>query len=237
MKKTLSDSSDALFSLLLGSREKRSKRYISNTFRPVLLMVLGFIFLSDFAVAANVDDGDSLQAKLNVIHTLSASFIQEISAQKRHVSTTSGRMALSRPGLFRWQTNQPTPQLVVADGKHIWIYDKELEQVSVKKQTKAMGGVAALFLSEDPAALKHDFKVIKTDNASREVFTLFARSTKASFEKIQLVFKAQQLNQMILYDQLGQRTQINLSEVKTNTKLADQLFHFSVPRGVDVVQQ
>ncbi len=213
--------------------------YIPNKLQKISCMavvMLGFLFWTDFAIAAQ-DDSAVLQAKLGVIHTLSASFTQEVRAQRRHIGTTSGRMALSRPGLFRWQTNQPTSQLVVADGKHIWIYDKELEQVSVKKQTKAIGGVAALFLSEDPAMLKQDFQVTKTATASREVFTLLARSAKANFEKIQLVFKAQQLSQMILFDQLGQRTQITLSDVKTNPKLATQLFHFTVPRGVDVVQQ
>lgn len=210
-------------------------KYILKWICMVCLSV-GTTSVSVYALTTDHDAAD-LQDKLSSIRTFSASFDQKIRAKKRHISTSSGQMALSRPGLFRWQTNQPMAQLVVADGRHVWIYDKELEQVSVKKQTKSIGGVAALFLSEEPALLTRDFKVTKALQSSRSVFTLLARSSKSSFEKIELIFDAQTLTQMTLFDQLGQQTEIHLSHVKQNPKLAAKLFHFTVPKGVDVVQQ
>ena len=83
-----------------------------------------------------------LQAKLNALRTMSADFTQVVKAKRREVSHSSGTMALSRPGRFRWQTKAPMEQLVVADGKQLWIYDVDLEQVSVKKQEKSVGGTA-----------------------------------------------------------------------------------------------
>ncbi len=191
-----------------------------------------------FSIDASAQTNEeNLQSKLISIRTLQASFKQEIRAQKRRVSTSSGMMALSRPGLFRWQTNRPSEQLLVADGRHIWIYDKDLEQVSVKKQTASLGGAAALFLSEDPAAVTRDFEVSKIVESSKTTFILKARSAKANFEKVKLVFNQDILNTITLFDQLGQRTIIILSGVQTNKKLAARLFQFNAPKGVDVVQQ
>lgn len=199
-------------------------------------MCMSLFLFFNTEVYAETNESD-LQTKLTSIRTLHAHFKQDIQAKKRRVGTSSGTMALSRPGLFRWQTNQPSAQLVVADGRHIWIYDKELEQVSVKKQTSSLGGTAALFLSEDPAAVTRDFEVSKIADEPETIFSLKARSVKANFEKVQLVFNKQALHTITLYDQLGQRTTITLSQVQTNQKLASKLFHFTVPKGVDVVQQ
>lgn len=198
--------------------------------------LLGMLIITSIQASAESPSVD-LQAKLSSIHTLSANFTQEVRVKNRRLATSSGRMVLSRPGLFRWQTNQPSEQLVIADGQHIWVYDKELEQVSVKKQSQSLGGAAALFLNQDPSAVSRDFDVTKQDKISPEIFLLRARSAKATFEKVQLAFDQQRLSEIILYDQLGQRTTIKLSAVKTNQKLDAKLFHFKPPKGVDVVQQ
>ncbi|MDP3561671.1 MAG: outer membrane lipoprotein chaperone LolA [Legionellaceae bacterium] len=201
--------------------------------RCIMIFIL-FCWLSQVFADANADE---LQTKLNAIHTMSASFEQVVYAKKRILSQSSGTMALSRPGLFRWQTKRPMAQLVVADGQRVWVYDKELEQVSVKKQNKNIGGAAALFLSETHDSVTQDFNVIKTQKNKKDYFDLRAKSTKANFERVILVFVGDILQGLELYDQLGQHTDVHLNAIKINPHLEPGLFKFKAPNGVDVVQQ
>ncbi|MCP0914292.1 MULTISPECIES: outer membrane lipoprotein chaperone LolA [Legionella] len=178
-----------------------------------------------------------LQTKLNAIRTMSASFKQVIKAKKRQLSHSSGTMALARPGRFRWQTKDPMPQLVVADGKRLWIYDEDLEQVTVKKQDKGLGGTAALFLSGYDDTVSRDFTVTQSTKGKKEYFDLQAKSGKANFQRVKLVFEGATLSAMELFDQLGQHTHVQLSNIKINPSLGSTVFKFKIPKGVDVVEQ
>ena len=180
---------------------------------------------------------ETLQAKLNAIRTMSASFSQVVNAQKREVSRSSGTMALSRPGLFRWQTKHPMEQLVLADGQHLWVYDVDLEQVTVKKQEKSLGGTAALFLSSYDDTVTRDFDVTTYTKGNKAYFDLHSKSSKANLPRIKLVFEGSMLSGLELYDQLGQHTDVILSQIKNNPTLAPTLFKFTTPKGVDVVRQ
>lgn len=181
--------------------------------------------------------GDLLQTKLNDIRTMTATFKQTVKAKHRVVSRSSGTMALQRPGRFRWQTVQPMTQLMVADGQRIWVYDKDLEQVTVKKQSKGLGGTAALFLSGYDDTVTRDFNVTQSGMGNELVFDLKSKSPKASFQRIKLIFRQNLLTGLELYDQLGQVTTVQLSQIKLNPKLASHLFQFKTPKGVDVVRQ
>lgn len=178
-----------------------------------------------------------LQSKLNALKTMSADFTQVVKAKHREVSRSSGSMALSRPGRFRWQTKAPMEQLVVADGQQLWIYDVDLEQVSVKKQNKIVGGTAGLFLSGYNDTVARDFDVNVSEKGKQMLFDLNAKSNKANFQRVKLTFEGPALRGIALYDQLGQLTDVKLNQVKVNPKLLASLFQFKAPRGVDVVQQ
>ena len=180
---------------------------------------------------------EALQAKLNAIRTMSASFIQVVNAKKHEVSRSSGTMALSRPGRFRWQTKRPMEQLVIADGQHMWVYDVELEQVTVKKQEKGLGGTAALFLSGYDNTVTRDFDVTTYKKDNKDYFDLHSKSSKANFQRVKLVFVGEVLSGIELFDQLGQHTKVDLTHIKNNPTLAPALFQFKPPKGVDVVQQ
>lgn len=181
--------------------------------------------------------GDILQAKLNAIRTMSATFSQVVTAKKRQISSSKGTMALARPGKFRWDTKTPMPQLIVADGNKLWVYDVDLEQVTVKKQEKGVGGTAALFLSGYDDIVARDFEVTQMKKGEKDYFDLHAKSTKANFQQLKLIFVGEILSGMELYDQLGQRTDIKLTNIKNNPQLAENLFRFKTPKGVDVVEQ
>ena len=183
------------------------------------------------------DASDSLQAKLNAIRTMSASFNQVINAKTRVISKASGNMALSRPGRFLWQTKKPLEQIVIADGKHLWVYDVELEQVTLKKQDKGLGGTAALFLSGYDNTLTHDFEVTESKVGNELKFDLKAKSSKENFQHMQLAFVGDELTGIELDDQLGQHTTVVLSKIKNNPPLSPTVFKLKIPKGVDLVRQ
>ncbi|KTD24750.1 outer membrane lipoprotein carrier protein [Legionella lansingensis] len=196
----------------------------------LLLLIVGTNAFSDSV-------GDVLQTKLNGIRSLSANFSQVVKAKKRELSRSSGTMALERPGRFRWQTKDPMEQLVVADGEQLWVYDVDLEQVTVKKQEKGVGGTAALFLSGYDDTVTRDFDVTATTKGKTQIYDLHSKSPKANFQRVKLIFAGDILTGIEMYDQLGQHTIVNLKNVKTNPKLASTLFKFKPPKGTDVVKQ
>ena len=180
---------------------------------------------------------DALQVKLNAIHTMSATFSQVVYAKKREISRASGTMALARPGHFRWQTEKPMSQWVIADGRHLWVYDVDLEQVTVKKQDKGMGGTAGLFLSGYNDTVAKEFNVTVKKQQTRDYFDMHAKSSKANFQRVKLTFANHELTAIELFDQLGQHTDIHLTQIKTNPTLSNALFQFKIPKNVDVVEQ
>lgn len=201
--------------------------------KKILLAAL----LSFSASAFSQTPEELLQVKLNDIRSMTANFKQVVKAKERVVSRSSGTMALERPGLFRWQTKEPMEQLMIADRQHIWVYDVDLEQVTVKKQEKGLGGTAALFLSGYDDTVTRDFNVIQSGSGNSLTFDLKPKSAKANFQRIKLMFHQDLLTGLELYDQLGQVTSVQLVQAKLNPKLAASLFQFKPPKGVDVVRQ
>ncbi|MCC5792981.1 MAG: outer membrane lipoprotein chaperone LolA [Legionellaceae bacterium] len=183
------------------------------------------------------DAADDLQQRLQAMKSMQASFKQVVTADRREVSRSQGTMALKRPGKFRWDTKSPMAQRIVADGKQLWVYDIELEQVTVKKQEKGIGGTPALFLSGVDDTVKRDFIVKGSGSANKRVFDLKARSPEANFQRIKMIFQANQLTGLVLYDHLGQETRVKLYQIKSNPVLPARLFQFKPPRGVDVIRQ
>lgn len=180
---------------------------------------------------------EDLQERLNAMQTLQASFKQVVKARQKLISQSSGSMALQRPGRFRWETQSPMAQLIVADGKKMWIYDVDLEQVSVKKQGKGIGGTAALFLSGYDDTVSKNFDVTSSEEGKNQHFYLKSKSNKDSFQRVELVFAGNNLQSLKLFDQLGQITDVKLNNIKSNPALSGKLFAFKPPKGVDVVQQ
>ncbi|MDF1678253.1 MAG: outer membrane lipoprotein chaperone LolA [Legionellaceae bacterium] len=180
---------------------------------------------------------DILWNKLHHISSMKADFTQKVSLKKRVVSQSSGTMAFERPGHFRWQTKAPMEQLLVADGQQFWMYDIDLEQVTVRPQSAVAGAAAGLFLGDDRERFSRAFKVETAQADEKEAFVLQALAKDANIQKMKLWFRGATLTRMDLYDQLGQQTVIYFKQVQNNVALAARLFRFSPPKGVDVVKQ
>lgn len=182
------------------------------------------------------DAAARLQQKLDALRSFEADFSQVVRAQGRVVSQAKGHMLLLRPGRFIWDTKEPMEQQIVADGKTIWIFDKDLEQVTIKPQAKNIGGTAGLFLSGSNARIASDF-TIQQDKAHPNHFSLKAKSPDENFQSLLLRFDNTALQSMEMHDQLGQTTVIVFAKARTNQAISQARFQFAIPKGVDVVRQ
>lgn len=193
------------------------------------LLTLSSVWADDVALA---------QEKLNHISQMKATFKEVVRSSKNKVlSKSSGTMAMWRPGRFRWVTSTPMEQWIIADGKKLWIYDVDLEQVTVKSQSKGVGGTPALFLSNNNKQLAEDFSVEKKEDGSILHFILTSKRKNNQMKRVDLFFDGDELKKIDFYDALSQYTSIQLSKIDITPTLNPKLFIFSPPKGVDVVDQ
>lgn len=190
-----------------------------------------------FATSALAGARDDLNVFAKNLKGLDGQFSQKVYDPKGKLKeTSSGRVAMSAPRLFRWEYVKPYPQLIVADGKTVWVYDPDLQQVTRRPQgvEEQNSPLSALI---DPGKLDQQFKV--TDAGSRDGLqwlTLTPRNeANASFQSARLGFGKQGLMQMQVIDVIGQRTQIAFSGWKRNPNFARTTFRYTPPKGVDVV--
>jgi outer membrane lipoprotein carrier protein len=148
---------------------------------------------------------------------------------------STGILAMQAPRLFRWEFAKPYEQLIVADGDHVWVYDIDLEQVSVRPQSfdESHSPLAVLM---DLKQIDSEFKV--TDNQGKSgvaSLRLTPKSKEADFAYADLSFSSNLLRVMNIVDNFGGRTEIAFSGWQTNVKIDPKQFHFKPPKGVDVV--
>jgi len=169
---------------------------------------------------------------------MQADFSQVVTDTKgKTLNRAQGRMSLERPGKFRWDVMRPNPQLIVTNGKKIWIYDADLEQVTIRYLSKEGGEAPALLLSNTNETLARDFRVQTANHSSMQWFVLTPKDKSSMFETIQLGFINQQIRQMRLQDHLGHVTTIQFNRVVTNSHLSSSLFNFRAPTHVDVIDE
>lgn len=168
---------------------------------------------------------------------LDASFSQQVfDPNGRKSDSSAGTVRMSAPRQFRWEYRVPAPQLIVADGDHIWIYDPELEQVTVRQQSLEEQD-SPLSVLIDPTELDRQYRVSEGGrSAGLDWLVLQPRQAEdAPFQKARLGFGAKGLARMELTDGLGQRTVIAFGAWKRNPAFPAGTFRFTPPKGVDVV--
>jgi outer membrane lipoprotein carrier protein len=154
----------------------------------------------------------------------------------RPSETSSGSVKLSAPRQFRWEYLKPSPQLIVADGDQVWLYDPDLEQVTVRKQSleEQQSPLAVLI---DPTELERRYRVAEAGAAGGLSWLSLAPKAgeDAPFKRAKLGFGAAGLARMELFDALGQRTVIAFTPWQRNPRFAANTFRFVPPKGTDVV--
>ncbi|MGV8939971.1 MAG: outer membrane lipoprotein chaperone LolA [Lysobacter sp.] len=180
---------------------------------------------------------DDLTSFTKGLKGLDGQFTQQVyDAQDRLKETSTGHVQLSMPRLFRWEYVKPYPQVIVADGKKVWIYDPDLEQVTVRPQGAEEQGspLAALF---EPSTLDVKFVVKEAGSAGGLTWlSLTPRNEdEASFRSARLGFSNAQLVKMEVQDAVGQRTEIKFGSWNRNPVFAAGTFRYTPPKGVDVI--
>ena len=199
-----------------------------------LMVCICFLCLQ---VASAQTANEDLQFKLNNIVTIQASYTQTVHRKNHAQILSSGTMALAKPRHFTWHTIHPSAQWLIADGKRIWLYDPELEQVSVKSQAHGVGGAVGIFLSGNTKNLTRSFKITEEKKGHKTYFFLQAISAQSGFQQVTLIFDGAAWVGLSFIDALDQRTTIQFTSVKINKPLPAGLFQFKRPEGVDVVSQ
>ena len=204
----------------------------------VVLMVGGSA--AALAQTAHAQTTKSAPSKLDEflqgLQTLQADFRQTLrDGQGRLIEESQGVLAIHRPDRFRWDYVKPHEQTIVADGKKLWLYDVDLEQVTVRSMEQSLTGTPAVLLSgsED---LRTSFKISGTESKGGEtIVSLVPKRGDTDFKQVRIKLVGKQLAGMVLSDKLGQSTTLEFSNVLRNVPLDDARFVFAPPAGVDVI--
>lgn len=188
-------------------------------------------------VAAAADDGyQRVERFLGSLQGLQAQFKQTLTDSKGQVTDqSSGTLAIRRPNRFRWDYREPHEQLIVADGKRIWLYDSDLEQVTVRRLDESLSATPAMLLSGE-GNLADNFVVTKTSqDAAAQWVMMEPKRNDTDFKWVRLGFAAETLKFMQLADKLGQITTLEFSKLEKNPPLDPSRFIFTIPPGADVI--
>lgn len=178
---------------------------------------------------------DQLRAFVASTSSLRADFSQQVSGQRSARQASSGTLSLQRPGKFRWVYTKPYEQLIVGDGSKLWLYDKDIEQVTVKKLDQALGSSpAALLAGSNDIDKAYTLKEAGRSDAV-EWLEATPKSSDSTFQSVRMGFAQNELQLMELKDNFGQTTLIRFSKLEKNPKLGADLFRFTPPKGVDVI--
>lgn len=201
------------------------------------------------AVSASMNSAAMASEKLlrdffSEVQSLQANFSQLVEDDSGSVlDRASGKFYLSRPGKFRWDyENQDFAdelgQQIVADGKSLFFYDPDLEQVSKRSLNDALAQVPSLLLVQNGGDVDKHFTITEfglTDGLSW--VSLAPKDEDAAYQKLMVGFNAKTIASLMLYDGLGNSTVLQLSEVVTNPELAASVFEFAIPEGADVLSE
>jgi outer membrane lipoprotein carrier protein len=178
----------------------------------------------------------TLNAFLTGVHSLTADFKQDTYGPDEHlVQTQSGKLSLQRPNRFRWSYAKPGELVMVADGKKLWMYDVELAQVTVSPLDDTVASSPAMLLSGD-RDVRDEFDVVETfARDGLEWVKLRPKAGATDFQSVTIGFEGTAPRRLEVVDGLNQVTRISLANVAVNPELADSVFEFKPPPGVDVI--
>ena len=211
---------------------------------PSMLGALALGLSAAAGYAADVPH-TALDNWLSGLKSLRAQFVQSITdAQGRQTDKTSGELLVLRPGRFRWESHDDSAagsapadagQVLVADGRNVWFYDRDLQQVTVKPVDAALSATPLMLLSGG-AEVRNAFDI--SDAGTKDGLAwvrVKPRAGDADFRQAVLGFSGSELRQMILEDKLGQNATLVFSRSQRNAPVAMAEVTFTVPKGVDVI--
>jgi outer membrane lipoprotein carrier protein len=199
--------------------------------------VVLWLALCCWASAAQADAVATLRDFAREVKTGRAAFTQTVTSpdgSKR--KTSSGRFEFARPDRFRFVYARPFEQQIVADGQRVWLYDVDLNQVTVRPMARALGSTPAALLAG--AAFERDFELSALPASDGlEWAQALPRAKEGTIQSLRVGFQGKSLAALEIVDAFGQRSMIRFTQVESNPVLGEELFRFVPPKGVDLIEQ
>jgi outer membrane lipoprotein carrier protein len=194
------------------------------------LLLTGLLLICSTAAANQVE------RFFTQLQTLEADFVQQVQNREQGMlQESAGHVWIERPGKFRWNYHSPYEQELVADGRNLWTYDRDLEQVTVKPAEEVLTDTPAMLLSgsREVASL---FRITDLKGEGQlDWYRLVPETGDSSVQEIQLGFAGEELQVMQIEDSFGNRTRLQFRQVQRNQPLDPALFRFSPPPGTDLI--
>lgn len=222
-----------------------------NTFLSKTLISLGVV-ITLCSVVVHADSSALLASQMSGVETISAQFQQKIFDNKGQLmQEANGELIVKRPRQLHWLTKEPYEHLVVTDGKDLWLYDIDLEQVNKEAFSEDLDRAPALLLSGNVDVIAQNYRVeqlsleksksekTNADKApvdqSRYHFRLIPLKADGLFTALEIVFVDKKISSMTMSDSFDQITKINFLDVYLNQTVDDSVFKFVTPEGVDLI--
>jgi outer membrane lipoprotein carrier protein len=189
------------------------------------------------AGTASADALDALKAFVRDARTGQANFTQTVtSPDGARKKTSSGSFEFARPNRFRFAYTKPFAQLIVADGQKVWIHDIDLNQVSSRRLSQALGATPAALLAG--GSLEQDFVLeAAPDRDGLAWVDAQPRERDGALQSVRIGFRGKDLAALEIVDSFGQTSRLQFSNLVTNIAFAPERFRFTVPPGADVIEQ
>jgi outer membrane lipoprotein carrier protein len=190
-------------------------------------------FLALAPQLASADAAQDLKNRIDRIQDLKGQFKQVLRDKTgAALQTSSGEFALKRPGYFLWESAAPYEQTVIGTPEKVWVYDPDLEQVTVRRADEQAADNPARLLSGDLAALRSNYEV----TAQGANYHLEPKSGDSPYRYIEFNFRDETLAGLNFKDKLDQETRIDFDGLQLNTNISAAIFVFTPPQGVDVIE-
>ncbi len=202
----------------------------------LLALVTGISLVPVLAAPSAIE---SLNHFYEQVTTFSARFEQVVLDESLNtIEESAGVMSIKRPGRFRWEYEPPNEQLIVSDGDKVWLFDLELEQITVRPLSKTLGETpASLLAGGSDLETSFDLQDLGRSGPLAWVAISPKRAEEGGFEDMRIGFEGGRLRVMEMVDGLGQTTRITLTDASENPELEDSSFEFVPPAGVDVIDE
>lgn len=213
--------------------------YMTIRLHALTALIIGVALATATFAATPAEGKQRAEQFLQGLEGLQADFKQTLTDRTGQAMDESrGTLAIKRPNRFRWDYREPHEQVIVSDGTRIWLYDADLEQVTVRKLDVALSSTPAMLLSGQ-GTLTDNFEVTETSQSAGVTWVrMKPKRNDTDFKSVSLGFagaKGQELRFMELADKLGQTTQLEFTNVQRNPVLDPSRFEFKVPPGADVI--
>jgi len=179
-----------------------------------------------------------LAGLLQSYQSFAASFVQiVVNENGGQVQESRGQLKAKRPGLFYWETTSPHSQFIASDGRHVEVYDPDLEQVTVHKLDDRVATTPALLLSGEVENLDESYRISgRILGGKTREFTLEPRAEDSLFVSLRLTFHGDELQEMRMQDSLGQLSVLSFQDIRVNGAVPDTAFSLEYPDTVDVIR-